>query len=117
MDLPDHSQSQLHLPGIADAALHGAVEVEDEACHFGAAQVLAVEEIEDVEGWLDGCPGVLDRPGQPHVERRELIVLASQVSPRHRAVGVDAILRRLRGGHESRIAETILAAERVAYDA
>jgi hypothetical protein len=43
----------LHLPRFADAALHGAVEVENQVCYFGAVEILAVEEIEDVEGGLD----------------------------------------------------------------
>ena len=53
--LPEHPHPELHLPRVADAALHGAVEVEDQVRHFGAVEVLAVEEIEDVDGRLESC--------------------------------------------------------------
>src|SRR5205085_12622794 len=89
--LPKHPHAQLHLARIAGAALHGAVEVEDQARDLRTMEVLAVERIEDVDGRLDHGSGGVELLRQAQIERRELIVLASEVARGHGAVGVDAI--------------------------
>src|SRR5436305_3328275 len=114
-ELPDEANAELRLARIAEAALDRPIEIEDEVRHLGVLEVLAVEDVEDVERRLGGhAVREVERLRQPEVERRVLIVLASEVAARDRAVGIDAVLRRLRDRVEARAAESVLAAERIA---
>src|SRR3954447_9964445 len=67
--LPDEAHGDLRLAGVADAALHGAVEVEDEVRHLGVFRVSAVEEVEDIDGRLGGhAVAEAERFGEAQVE-------------------------------------------------
>src|SRR4051794_22208266 len=90
--LPNNPYPQLHLPWLADAALYGAVEVEDQVCYFGAVEILAVEEIEDVEGRLDFVGAEGEVFGEAEVEGGVEVVLAAEVALGYGAVGIDAVL-------------------------
>src|SRR4051812_49771974 len=78
--LPEHAECELELARVADSALHRSVEVEDEIRDLGAAEVFAIEEVEDVEGGLEGHARGSELSGEAEVEGRVLIVLAAEVA-------------------------------------
>src|SRR5437667_11428157 len=78
--LPKHPYAQLHLTRIAGAAAHGAVEVEDQTRHLRTNEVLAVERVENVDGRLGDDAAHMELLGKPEIERRELVVLAPEVT-------------------------------------
>src|SRR5687767_4835757 len=88
-----HSHRELDLPRITDTALHGSVEVENQIRHFRPAEILAVEEVEYVDGGLNRDAGPAERTRQPKIERGELVVLSAEVAKGDAAVGIDAVLR------------------------
>ena len=47
--LKHETKAELRLPGVTETALHGAVEVEEQACGLTMFRVLAVGEVEYVE--------------------------------------------------------------------
>src|SRR5205807_8325133 len=91
--------------------------VEDEVRDLRASEILAVEDIEYVDGRFGDDATDVELLREAQVERRILIVFAAQVALGDRAVRIDAIGRRRRDGHEARIAEGVDAAERRADDA
>src|SRR5437660_12670218 len=78
--LPKHAHTHLDLARITGAALHGAVEVEDEVRHLGAPEILAVENIEDVDSRLGDDATDVELLREAQVERRIFIVLAAEVA-------------------------------------
>src|SRR3954454_3226553 len=85
--LPENAQAEMHLTRFADAALHGAVEVEDQGCDLGTVKVFAVEQIEDVDGGLDFVVPERESFGEAEIERRERVVLAAEVTLRNDGIG------------------------------
>ena len=70
-------------------------------------QVLAVEDIEDVECRLERHAAVTEWARQPKIERRELIVFTAEVALRDRAVGIDEGLNVLVGGLTPNLAYSV----------
>jgi hypothetical protein len=79
--------------GSPEAALDGAVEVEDEVGDLGALDVPAVGEVEDLEDWLER--GVAREPQSARhaeVQREELVVLPLRIARDDRPIGLNPIL-------------------------
>src|SRR5206468_1345318 len=96
VSLEDRPNTHLNLPRVSGAALDGAVEIEDQVGHLGPVEILAVEDVENLDARLEREPRDHEGARKPQIERGKLVVLASQVPPRHGAVRIDPILRSVR---------------------
>src|SRR5262245_46950732 len=87
--LEGQPQPELDLARVAGAALHRAVEVEHQVRDLGGANVLLVEEIEDLEDRLDRDLPEVEGARDAEVEGGELIVLPARVPLDHARARVD----------------------------
>src|SRR6266571_3365762 len=112
--LPDHPHPHLRLARVAEAALDGAVKIEDQVRHLRTMKILAVEDIEDVQGRLGHDAADVELLRETEVERGELIVLPPEVALRDNSIRRALILiRPKRTGRETGIKATKLWCARI----
>ena len=80
--LPGHPQPELHLARVAVTAPDRAGEVEDQVPHLRREEVVAVEEVENLDDRLDRHGRERELLRHPQVERGELVVLPAEVPRR-----------------------------------
>ena len=91
--LPQDAKPQLHLSRFAGTATNGAVKVEEQGGGLRGDEVVVVEQVENIQHWLDRPVAEVEVLRQPEVEAVEVVVLLSQVALSDRAVPVDAFRR------------------------
>src|SRR5436309_6623120 len=86
--LPDDPQPNLHLTRITRAAAYCTVEIENQVRDCWPDEVLAVEHVEHIQSRLDRCRTERKGTRETEIQRGVLIVLATKIALRDRAVGI-----------------------------
>lgn len=74
--LKDQPQAQLGLPGVAQAALYGAIEIEQQTRGFGVLRIGPVSQVEGIHNGLQGeSLGQFEVLVGAEIKREERIVL------------------------------------------
>ena len=88
----EDNRDKLRLAWVAQAALDGAIEVEQQAVGFGMLGICAIRQVERVDGGLQAKPlAELEVLVGAEIQREESVVLPQSVALDDIAVREDAI--------------------------